>query len=244
MSTRPRRGLSKVANVASRAEQRLEPAPTAEHAQAKHGAVHRDAMSNPLSMPKKRKEPPKQAEHSADSYDEETVRVLINCLKESGYGNKTKQKKSLNDVFKASVDLATSIHGVTRTAAGWKKKFYRIRKDYDDYINAISQSGRDGDDEDLFNKPCYYDLIHELLRDKARHDPPAMLSTAIFGDGGDDGSTMTSTKKRVKREHTLTLEEAEKRNSERHNELLAEIKKGNEHRANFNNMFDRLLDKF
>lgn len=233
-----------MANFSGRAEQHLAPAPPPEHVQAQHDVSHRDATPKPLSMPKKRKEAPKQTEHSADSYDEETVRVLINCLKECGYGNKTKQKKSLNDVFKASVDLAASTHGVTRTAAGWKKKFYRIRKEYDDYINAISQSGRDGDDEDLFNKPCFYDLIHELLRDKARHDPPAMLSTALFGDGADDGSTMTSTKKRVKREHSLTLEEAEKRNSERHNELLAEIKKGNEHRANFNNMFDKLLGKF
>eukprot|EP00171_Calliarthron_tuberculosum_P005588 IDg5588t1 len=242
--TRPRRGISGVANASNQAEQRLAPAPSHGRPETRDDAADSDERSEELSVAKKRKEAPMHAENSADSYDEETVRVLIDCLKECGYGNKTKQKKSLNDVFKASVDLASSKHGVARTAAGWKKKFYRIRKDYDEYITAISQSGRDGDDENLFNKPNYYELVHELLRHKARHDPPAMLSTATFGERGEDGSTITSTKKRIKREQSMTLEEADKRNSERHNELLAEIRKGNEHRANFNSMFDRLLDKF
>ena len=54
---------------------------------------------------------------------------------------------------------------------------------------------------------------------------------------------MTSTKKRVKKEAILSIQEADKRNEKRHSELLSAINKANDHRKKFNELFEVLLSK-
>lgn len=142
-----------------------------------------------------------------DNYDAATVQVLISCLRKAGYGNRVGHHKNMKAMFAAAVELAEKDHGIVRSADGWMKKFKRIRNGYSDNIAKIEKSGRDGDDEDLYDKPEFYDIIQELEFNKARHNPPAILSTAILGYGADDVTKMTSSKKRKKREKDLTLAE-------------------------------------
>ena len=51
-----------------------------------------------------------------------------------------------------------------------------MKQEYSAYIANISQSGRDGDDTMLYNLPEFYEQMHELEKDKARHDPPAHVA--------------------------------------------------------------------
>eukprot|EP00171_Calliarthron_tuberculosum_P003967 IDg3967t1 len=168
------------------------------------------------NVSKKRKVSTATADSSAEGYDNETVHVLIKCLKDVGYGNKQAQQKNMNQVFEEAVKLAESKYDV---------------------------SGSDGDDDDLYDMPVYFEYIHELERDKARHRPPATMSTASLADKSDDGSAMTSTRKRVKRERFNTMDEAYKRNTERHTELLAELRADNQHKATFNKLMAELVKK-
>ena len=73
------------------------------------------------------------------------------------------------------------------------KKFTRMKQEYSLYIAKISQSGRDGDDTTLYNLLEFYEKMHKLENDKARHDPPAHIEL----DGLDwTVADTTSTKKR------------------------------------------------
>eukprot|EP00171_Calliarthron_tuberculosum_P002950 IDg2950t1 len=112
-------------------------------------------------------------------YDEETVKALLDSLREAGYGKKLDKYKSLKELFKAAVNIAADKYDVIRSPEAWQKKFNRIRKDYSSYISKVKQSGRDGDDEELYNKPDFFDLVHELERGKARHDPPSNIVDCI-----------------------------------------------------------------
>ena len=66
----------------------------------------------------------------ASGYDDDTVRTLLRCMKEAGYGDRRKQKKSLKEVFQAAVRLAKDTEGIDQTAKGWQKKFNRLKQDY------------------------------------------------------------------------------------------------------------------
>ena len=164
-------------------------------------------------------------------------------MKRAGYGNKSNQEKSLKAVFEETVTIAKNELVIIRKATGLKKKCNRMRKEYSTYLAKLKHSGHDGYDLDLYDKLPFYKRIHEFERSNARHNPPAVLSTATFVTGSDDSSTKTSTKKRFKRELVMTIEELETRNQNRHNDLLSEIIIGNECRAQFNTMFAELIKK-
>ena len=102
------------------------------------------------------------------------------------------------------------------------KKFSRIKQEYSAFTAKIKQSGRDGDEEDLYELPDFYKM-HELEKDKARHDPPAHISSEETAISDGEGTSLTSSRKRMRM--SLSLEAFEKRAEERHAELLGEIKK-------------------
>ena len=66
---------------------------------------------------------PKMTTPSKDSqhYDHDTVIVMLGKMKEAGYGDRKKQKKSLKDVFVKAIELAQQDTGIKRTAKGWQK---------------------------------------------------------------------------------------------------------------------------
>lgn len=117
-----------------------------------------------------------------------------------------------------------------------------MKQEYTAYVAAISSSGRDGDDEGLFNKPEFFEEMHELERDKARHAPPAVLST-------ENGSTvsdapLSSSRKRFKLSHRDFLSEYIEKQEERHADILSEIRKGNEEKSKMRSAIEALVAKF
>ena len=144
-------------------------------------------------------------------------------MKKGGYGDWTQPEKSLKKVFEKTIAIAQESFGITRSATGCQKKHNRMRKEYGAYVTKLKQSGRDGSDFELYNKPAFYSQVHELEHRNARHDPPAMMCTAMLGTDCANGASMYSSRKRIKREHQSYYDEAEKRNQERHIELLSGI---------------------
>lgn len=208
------------------------------------GALHESGPSSAQVVSKKRKEVPSGTGGGGEMYDANAVRVLVNCMKEVGYGSKVGLHKNLKAVFSAAVYLAAENHGIIRTADGWIKKFKRIRTAYSDFVAKIKKSGRDGDDEDLYDKPEFFDIIHELEYDRARHHPPAVMSTADLGGGdGQDGVKMTSTKKRKKQEKALSLEDFAERSDRQFEALISEVRASNAQRARSNDLFEMLINK-
>ena len=132
-------------------------------------------------------------------------------------------------------------YGISHNATGEQKKYNRIRKEYGAFVTKVKQLGRNGDDLGLYEKLAFFDKEHELERHNARHDPPTLISSAMIADGSDYGAAMSSSRKRIKRDKAMSLEEADKRNEQQHKELLNEIRAADEHRALFINMFAELI---
>lgn len=184
------------------------------------------------------------ATSGCESYDAETVSILVECMKKAGYGNKDFQERTRKTVFEKTVAIAAEQHNVTRSATGWQKKYNRMRKAYSAYVAKIQKSGRDGDDPELYDKPDFYEQVHELERHCARHRPPALLSTEMLSEGTDDGAAMSRSRKRVKKEQAMSLEEVEKQNERRHSEMMSQIRERNAQCESFNKMFAELIRKF
>lgn len=105
----------------------------------------------------------------------------------------------------------------------------------------MKQSGRDGDDEDLFNTPEFFGEMHELEKGKARYDPPAQYST-------DEGSSAlerpaTSTRKRQKMSRDELLSAFIQKQEETNASLISELRKGNEEREKTRSVLERLVEK-
>ena len=66
-----------------------------------------------------------QAPKTNETYGEETVQNLMNCMNDGGYNQKGQQRKSLVAVFESVVELAKYRYGIERTASGWKKKMHQ-----------------------------------------------------------------------------------------------------------------------
>ena len=78
-----------------------------------------------------------------------------------------------------------------------------MKQEYAYYIAKISQSGRDGDDTTLYNLPEFYEQMHDLEKDKDRHDPPAHIAL----DGSDLTAADTTSTKMRSRSGRILLEE-------------------------------------
>ena len=159
----------------------------------------------------------------------------------AGYGNRKEQKKSLKEVFELAVKLAERENNIKRTAKGWQKKFTRIKQDYSAYIAKISISGRDGDDEGLYDKPEYFKQMHELEHNKARHAPPAVLSTDAALDSSEP--TLSSSRKKIKLSNNSAVAEYIEQQKDRQDALLLEIKKSNEEKAKMREVMERLVER-
>ena len=184
----------------------------------------------------------------ANNCDHDTVLVLLRVMKEIGYGDRKRQQKSLKQVFQAAVKLAEEKYIVKRTAKAWQKKFNRIKQEYSAFIAKISESGRDGDDEDLYDTPPFFKEMHELERNRARHNRPGHISAGSSTNASDDSNNSsvepTSSRKRMKMESKITLETLDKNAAARHKLLLEEMRKGNEEKSRLRAAIEKLVDKF
>jgi len=106
--------------------------------------------------------------------------------------------------FVEATRLAKEENGIFRSAKAWQKKFTRMKQEYSAYIAKISQSGRDGDDDTLYNKSAIFAVMHELEHAKARHSPPAVLSSN--NDMTEAGLSLSSSRKRMKLSSSSMLE--------------------------------------
>lgn len=103
----------------------------------------------------------------------------------------------MKNVFEACVALAAAEFGIVRTADGWKRKFLCIQKEYG--AKKALPSGSAGDGSDGKKLPAYYDVLHELLCDKAQDDIPAAISSEDIAKVEEVDAVITSTQKRAKR---------------------------------------------
>jgi len=89
----------------------------------------------------------------------------------------------------------------------------------------ISELGRDGDDEALYDKPEFYERMHEheLERGKTRHDSPALFSkddAILLSD-----VKLSSSRKRVKLSHSALIESFIETQEKRHVDIISVINK-------------------
>ena len=119
-----------------------------------------------------------------------------------------------------------------------------MKRDYTAYLYKIKQSGIDGNDPELYQKPEYFDLIHEIEHSLARHNPTAHFETSTK-DTCTEFTTkeMSSTIRRKRRACHITLEELDQRNEKRSAELMKAINFSNQHKADFNAIFAELVEK-
>lgn len=108
----------------------------------------------------------------------------------------------------------------------------------------------------MHNEPPFFQKLRELEKDKARHDPPAILGAEAppgfaAADDEADSEQLTSSRKRQKMSAAASLEAMEQKAAGRHEELAGLIKKQNEHlessnreRSLMREVITRLVEKF
>ena len=166
---------------------------------------------------------------------------LLRCLKEAGHGDRKQQKKSLKHAHETAIKIAKETHGIRRTSKGWQKKFNRLKQEHSQFISKIEDSGRSGDDPDLRNTPPFHLEMCELERDKARHSPPALLSTEALSISGAPDDTegsevqLTSSRKRKRESAAMSLDAMNSKAEIRHSELVELVKQQNDLLAANNN---------
>lgn len=74
--------------------------------------------------------------------------------------------------------LAIEEHNKHRKAKVRQKSLQNWSKNTPHIIPKFRKSGRDGDNEDLYDKPQVLECKHDLEKDKVRHELPAIISTA------------------------------------------------------------------
>lgn len=94
-------------------------------------------------------------------------------------------------------------HNILSTENGWHEQFTPIKQEYSSFISKLSQSGGDEDDEDLYTTTEFFEQMHELEMDNARHSPPAVCSMDAVS--AITKSPMSRSRKRAKLSHTLLL---------------------------------------
>lgn len=164
--------------------------------------------------------------------------MLLQMMVKVGYGSRKEQKKSMKDVFIQAVEQAEKEFGIKRSAKAWQKKFGRMKTEYSNFITKLQQSGRDGDDPDLYDKPDFYDKMHELESGNARHDPPSLLSS-----DGNSTASGTSSRKKAKLSHREMLSNLIESQKDRHDDLLDAIKQSNEERAKTRSILEKIVEK-
>lgn len=170
------------------------------------------------------------------------MRILIKCLREAGYSDKSNPHKRLKKLFEAAVSIAAENYGIYRSASCWKKKFDRERGLYSEYILATSSIGAGGDN--IPPKPAFSELMHELERNKARHDPPVVFSTHDLTNLASTSASRTSTSKRVCHKQGLTFEENDQRDEKRHAELMEQFRASTQHKKEINGVIRVIARKF
>lgn len=65
------------------------------------------------------------------------------------------------------MQIAKEHFGVRRSVKGSTKKFTHMKQQYSAFQAKIVQSGRNGDDEGLYEMPDFFREMHEMERDKA-----------------------------------------------------------------------------
>lgn len=166
---------------------------------------------------------------------------MLQMMTEAEYGNCKKQKKPLKDVFKLATDLAKKHNNITRSPKPLQNKFTRIKQKYSAYITKISKSGRDGDDQDLFDKPEFFEEVHEREHGKARQNLQAVFDWELGSNKVD--STPSSSRKRKRQTHASVVQSFLEDVKPFQQGLLEEMKKSNEEKAKISAIMERLVDK-
>lgn len=109
-------------------------------------------------------------------------------------------------------------------------------------MTAKNQTGQSG--SEVPPKPKFFEYIHELERDKASHDPPAIVSTTDLANVAETGGKRTSTRKRARREFVLSIEEKDERDAKRHAELMEQFRASNQHKEAIVNVMRYIANKF
>lgn len=79
-----------------------------------------------------------------------------------------------------------------------------MKKECPAFIAKISESGKDGDEPNLYDKPEFYKQMHEIERRNSRYDPAAVIfseNTSIVSD-----LSLTSTHKKAMNSHMTLME--------------------------------------
>ena len=130
-------------------------------------------------------------------YADDDVRIMLSVMKERGYRNRRKQKKSIADLYEDVIVIARKKYGIQKTATSWKSKWRRLKRDYDQYCDNIKEPGQHGDDDGLYDKPAFFTEIHEPCHESARHTTPAASCSEIAHEKKLLDKSFTSTKKKV-----------------------------------------------
>lgn len=110
-------------------------------------------------------------------YDHGTVKKLLKIMSKIEYGDCKKQEKSMNALYENAIIVAKANKGIRGTAKAWTKQFTRIKQDYTVFAMKISASGRSAREDDLFDKPEFFEEINELENEKDRDDPSAQMDS-------------------------------------------------------------------
>ena len=132
-----------------------------------------------------------------------------------------------NDVM----NTAKSKAGIHKTARSWEMKYGRLRKAYEAYVRRVNVSGREGDEEDLYERPLYYSEIHELESKAARNTLLGAISSEMPAKHNIYGRTVSSTRKKTQSDKLEFLRVLEEKHHSNHSEIIKEVRGGNKHRA-------------
>lgn len=94
-------------------------------------------------------------------------------MRKAGYRDQKQQPKSLTNLFADAEELAEQSNEIQPTAKGWQNTFTRIKQEYSAFFSKIKHFKRDGNDEDLFNTPEFFEQMRELENCEPKYDSPA-----------------------------------------------------------------------
>lgn len=163
------------------------------------------------------------------TYTPEVVSCLLRSLKAVGYGDRRRSRKSMREIFDATVQHA-EIEGVERSTVGWEREFGRIKAAYGTYMTRMLNSGSSGESP-LHQDSPFFGKMYEFERFDARYSPPVGLdSGAEKGIEDDEKKDQTSSKKGARTAQIQVIEKYASNHTDRFESIIPVMEKGNETR--------------
>ena len=176
-----------------------------------------------------------------DQYDSDTVRTLMSVMKQCGYKDRRKKKKSMKQFWADVMKTANRTCKITKSARSWEMKYCRLKKAYESYTRRVNVSGREGDDDELYTEPKFFREIHELESSSARNTLIGAMWSEMPSTQNVYGKKVSSTRKRTLNEKMSYLKEVEERTNANHAEMLNEVREGNKYRADLVGLVGELV---